>query len=378
MDFGLSEEQDLFCDSLRRFLEQRLPAARTRELMREDSAHDPELWSGLAELGAVGMLVPEEHGGGGRSLLDAALVALELGRAAAPAPFLATGVMAPVAFLVTGTPEQRNEWLPKLATGEVCFGVAVGEVVSRREGAGVVLRDGHLHGKARFALDSGAADVFLVAAGAQSLQLVPRDSPGLEVSDLPTVDRTRRVAELELDGVEPAEALGGPRGSATAIGRMLDAGRIALAADTLGACDSMIEQAVGYAKERRQFGRVIGSFQAVKHMCAEMVAEVEPARSLLWYAAHAFDHVPEDARLTATLAKAHLSEVGTEVAKTSTEVHGGIGFTDEHNLHLWFKRIGLDRQLLGGPEQLRIEAARLQGWDRDPGDRPQDIESARL
>ncbi len=378
MDFGLSEEQGLFSDSLRRYLEESLPVARVRELMAGETAHDPALWSELAELGAVGVIVPEEFGGSGLSLLDAALVAQELGRAAAPTPFLATSVMAAVAFLTTGTPEQRSEWLPKLAAGQVCFGVAVGEVVARREDAGVSLRDGRLFGKAYFALDSGAADLFLVAAGERSLHLVPREAQGLAISQLATVDRTRRVAELELDGVEPAEAIGGPRGSATAIGRMLDAGRIALAADTLGACDRMFEMSVEYAKERKQFGRVIGSFQAVKHMCAEMAAELEPARSLLWYAAHAFDQVPDEAQLVALLAKAHLSEVGTEVAKTSTEVHGGIGFTDEHPLHLWFKRIGLDRQLLGGPEQLRGAAAQLQGWDRDPSVHPQDIESSRL
>jgi alkylation response protein AidB-like acyl-CoA dehydrogenase len=378
MDFGLSEEQDLFVDSLRRFLEQRLPLDRIRELMEEDPADDPAIWSGLAELGAVGVLVPEEHGGSGLALLDAVLIAQELGRAAAPVPFLATAVLAPVGFLASGTPEQRKEWLPKIAAGEVRFGVAIGDVVSRREDAGVVLREGRLHGTAYLALDAGAADLFLVAAGAKGLHLVPRGAPGLAITDLPTIDRTRRVAELELEAVEPTDSVGGPRGSATAIGRMLDAGRVALAADVLGACDRMIDMAVEYAKQRRQFGRVIGSFQAVKHMCAEMAAEVEPARSLLWYAAHAFDHVPAEARLAATLVKAHLSEVGTEVAKTSTEVHGGIGFTDEHGLHLWFKRIGLDRQLFGGPELLRAQAARLQGWDRDPAERPQDIESGRL
>jgi alkylation response protein AidB-like acyl-CoA dehydrogenase len=378
MDFGLSEEQQLFCDSLRRYLEESLPVARVRQLMEGEAAHDPAVWSGLAELGAAGVIVPEELGGSGLSLLDAALVAHELARAAAPAPFLSTSVMAPVAFLTTGTPEQRREWLPRIATGDVCFGVAIGEVVARREDAGVALRDGRLHGKAYFALDAGAADPFLVAAGTKSLHLVPRSAEGLAISGLATVDQTRRVAKLELHGVEPAETLGGPRGSATAIARMLDAGRIALAADALGACDRMLEMAVGYAKERRQFGRVIGSFQAVKHMCAEMVAEIEPARSLLWYAAHAFDHIPEEARLVATLTKAHLSEVATEVAKTSTEVHGGIGFTHEYDLHLWFKRIGLDRQLLGGPEQLRAEAAQVQGWERDPSARPQDIESSRL
>jgi alkylation response protein AidB-like acyl-CoA dehydrogenase len=120
--------------------------------------------------------------------------------------------------------------------------------------------------------------------------------------------------------------------------------------------------AVAYAKQREQFGRPIATFQAVKHLCAEMIAELEPARSLVWYAAHAFDHRPEEAALMALHAKAHLAEIGTSIVRTATEVHGGIGFTSEYDLHLWFKRVGLDRQLLGGPDVTRAEAASLQGW----------------
>ena len=162
-----------------------------------------------------------------------------------------------------------------------------------------------------------------------------------------------------LAGVAPEAVY---RGAADAIARTLDAGRIALAADTLGACEAMIEQAVDYAKQRRQFDRVIGSFQAVKHMCAEMMAELEPARSLLWYAAHAFDALPQEAPLMACHVLAHVSEIGREIASVSTQVHGGIGWTDEQNLHFWFKRIGVARHLLGGPEQLRRRAAALQGF----------------
>ena len=158
------------------------------------------------------------------------------------------------------------------------------------------------------------------------------------------------------------EWIGEPGRAGPACRRMLDAARVILAADILGACERAIELAVAYAKERRQFERVIGSFQAVKHLCAEMVAELEPARALVWYAAHAFDAVPEEASLVAHHAKAHLSEIGRFIVRTATEVHGGIGFTDEQNLHYWFKRVGLDRQLLGSPELLREQAARLQGW----------------
>jgi alkylation response protein AidB-like acyl-CoA dehydrogenase len=159
-----------------------------------------------------------------------------------------------------------------------------------------------------------------------------------------------------------ADWLGGEDAGTDGIVRMLDAGRVALAADLLGASERCLEKAVEYAKQREQFGRLIGSFQAVKHMCAEMAAELEPARSLVWYAAHAFSERPDEASLMAAHAKAHMAEVATQIARTSTEVHGGIGFTDEHDLHFWFKRIGVARQLLGGPTQLREHAARLQGW----------------
>jgi alkylation response protein AidB-like acyl-CoA dehydrogenase len=145
---------------------------------------------------------------------------------------------------------------------------------------------------------------------------------------------------------------------------MLDAGRIALAADVIGACDAMVEQSVAYAMERRQFDRVIGSFQAVKHMCAEMIAEVEPARSLLWYAAHSFNATPDEAPAMACHVLAHASEIGREIASVSTQVHGGVGWTDEQNLHFWFKRIGNARHLLGGPEALRSRAAELQGLSK--------------
>src|SRR5690606_20260046 len=187
---------------------------------------------------------------------------------------------------------------------------------------------GRLAGRARFAIDTGAAEAFVVALDPDHLVLVPRDAAGLRVTPLATVDRTRRVAELVFEGVAPVEWLGGPAGRPGAGRRVLDAGRIALAADALGAAERALEMAVAYAKQREQFGRPIGSFQAVKHMCAEMAAEIEPARALLWYAAWAFDHRPEEASVMAAHAKAHLAEVATFAVRTATEVYGGYGFTD--------------------------------------------------
>ena len=357
MDFGLSDDQKLLDETVRSFLADRVPIERVRELRADGSRSDRDTWQALAELGVAGILVPEEHGGSGLALLDAALVAQALGHAATPVPFLPTAVMAPVALAAVGG-EQAAGWLGGIAGGETVFGVAVTEVFSIREGAGVVVRGGKLSGKAMMAIDAVGADLVLVAIGADRLAVVRRDADGVEATPLATLDATRCTAELVFDGVA-AEAIF--ENCRPAVSRMLDAGRIALAADALGAAESMIERAVAYAMERKQFERVIGSFQAVKHMCAEMIAELEPARSLLWYAAHSHDALPEETPLMACHALAHVSEIGRDIASVATQVHGGIGWTDEQNVHFWFKRIAVARHLLGGPEYLRNRAAELQG-----------------
>lgn len=358
MDFGLSEDQLLLDSTIRSFLADQVPIGRVRELREKDWPKDRAIWSALAELGVTGMLVPEAQGGSGLALLDAALVSQALGHAVAPTPFLASAVMAPTALaVISGSPAEA--WLAGIASGELVFGVAVTELFSVREEAGVRISDGKLHGKAMMAIDAYGADLLLVAIDPDTLGVVRSDGAGLEITRLATVDATRCSAEVLFEGVTPEGVF---EGSAHAISRMLDAGRIALAADALGACESMVEQAVAYAKQRRQFDRVIGSFQAVKHMCSEMISELEPARSLLWYAAHSFDAIPDEAPLMACHVLAHLSEIAREVASVSTQVHGGIGWTDEQNLHFWFKRIANARHMLGGPEYLRTRAAQLQGF----------------
>jgi alkylation response protein AidB-like acyl-CoA dehydrogenase len=202
-----------------------------------------------------------------------------------------------------------------------------------------------------------AAGLLIVADTCGGLHLVKGDAAGLTRTLMPGIDETRRLAELDFDGVAAEPLAGGPEQLAA----LRDAGWVLVAADSLGAAQVMIDRAVAYAKERRQFDRVIGSFQAVKHLCAEMAAELEPCRSLVWYAAYAFDSAPAEASLMAAHAKALTSEVGRFVARTATEVHGGMGITDLLGLHFWFKRLGLNRQLLGGPERVRKIAARLQG-----------------
>jgi alkylation response protein AidB-like acyl-CoA dehydrogenase len=374
--FGLSDEQRLLDASVRRFLAERLPVARVREQRDASAARsepkangvtttgthfDAGAWKELAELGVVGCLVPEEFGGAGLGVLDAAVIATALGHGAAPLPFLGPCVMAPLLLRELGSKAQQQRWLPALAAGDARIAVAAAERVERRQDAGVSCEAGRLSGTALFVIDGLGADAFLVPAG-DDLWLVPAAAPGLEVAELPTLDATRSLAELRFSAVTPAERLGAAGASGPALDRAIDVARVLLAADLLGCCDRALELAVAYAMQRRQFERPIASFQAVKHLCAEMAAAIEPARSLVWYAAHAFDAMPDEAALDASLAKAHLAEVATFVVRTATEVHGGIGFTDACDLHFWFKRAALGRQRLGGPSRLRERAAALQGW----------------
>ena len=354
MRFALSEDQRLLQDSLEKALAELSPLERVRRFADQGEESAPDIWRGLADLGLPGLLIDEEHGGLSLGMLEAALAAEALGRAVAPTPFLGSAVLAPLALKLGGTDEQRARWLPKLAAGEVTAGVAISEpIAGSRDGAGVTAQGGKLSGKALFAIDVAGADLLVVADCAGGLHLAETADA---IEAMASIDATRRLSELTFKAT-PAQALS----SNQALERLRDAAWILLAADTLGAAQAMIDKAVAYAKERRQFGRVIGSFQAVKHLCAEMAAELEPARSLVWYAAYAFDHAPDEAPLMAAHAKAHLSEIGRFIARTSTEVHGGIGMTDLLGLHYWFKRIGLNRQLLGGPERVREAAARMQG-----------------
>ena len=361
MDFALGEEQRMLQDSISGYLEASCPLARVREVAeaRHDRADD--VWEELTHLGVHGVLVAEEYGGVGLGHLEAALIAEALGNAVAPVPYVASSIMAPTALAMAGSDEQKETWLPGIAAGETVVGVGVTEQIGRRETEGVSAAGGTLSGKAMFVLDGAAADILVIASDDGALHLVEPSGPGVTANKLKTIDRTRTVAEIVLDGA-PGDVLPGSVGNREALLTTIDVGRIMLAADTLGAAQSMLDKAVDYAKERRQFNRLIGSFQAVKHMCSEMAAELEPCRSLVWYASHAYTAIPEEGRLMACHAKAHLAEVGKFVARKSTEVHGGMGITDLLGLHYWFKRIGFNRQLLGAPELVREEAARVQEW----------------
>ena len=352
MEFGLSQEQIMLQDMTNKYLAEQVSLERVRKVVSSEIS-DEEIWQELTELGIPGLMIPEANGGVGLGALDAAVIAECLAYHVTPSAFLSSAVMAPVALIAAG----KDELLAAIAAGERRVGIAFGETIGARREAGITVIGSVLSGKCLFVLDS-QADHYLIADKNKNLYLVAASAQGLQRNNLTTVDKTRTTCELILDQVE-AELISNDPAVYT---RSLDLGRVMQAADTLGAAQSMLDQSVVYAKQREQFNRVIASFQAVKHMCADMVANLEPCRSLVWYAAHAMDQVPEEARLMACHTKAHLSEVGKAVAKTATEVHGGMGFTDLVGLHYWFKRIGANRQLLGSPELLRNEAAKIQGF----------------
>jgi alkylation response protein AidB-like acyl-CoA dehydrogenase len=358
VDFSLTDDQRLTQDEIAKALERISPLKRVREIAENPGVNPQDIWKGLCEVGIPGLLIAQQFGGLGLGVLDAALVAEQMGRFVVPARYVGSVVMAPIAISMSGSPQQQADLLPNLSNGSLAVGVGISEVAAgARMDAGVSSLNGRLSGSSLFVLDCASADLFIIVDRDRRLHLVEAKAAGLEVTELDTVDRTRTVCKLDFNNVVSQELSTNP---SLALARMRDAGRVVLAADTLGAAWRMIDRAVEYAGQRKQFGRLIGSFQAVKHICADMAAELEPGRSLIWYAAYAQDEGREDAPLVSAHAKAYLSEVGRMVARKSTEVHGGIGITDELGLHYWFKRIGWNYQMLGSPERLRDEAAQFQ------------------
>lgn len=364
MEFALSQDQQMLADSLSGTLKGLCALDEVRKVADGDAGVRQAINQGVSDLGVHQILVPEVHGGLGLGLLDAVIVQDALGAAVSPAAYLGSA-MAAVALRAGASDAQQAEWLSKLSSGEVRFGVAASERTGARAGAGLIAGAGVLSGRSLFAIDADTATHILAVDTEGRLHLVPADARGVQVNPMRTIDRTRVFSEIAFDGAA-CEPLAGENEHGQAADAMIAAGRVLVAADTLGAAQVMLDKAVAYAGERKQFNRVIASFQAVKHMCAQMAAELEPARALVWMAAHAGDEGQGDRDVLACLAKSHLAEVGTYVARTATEVHGGMGFTDLMGLHYWFKRIGVNRQLLGGPETVRADAARLQGWGCHP------------
>jgi len=357
VDFGLSEEQQLLQDTVRRLLANENDPTQLRARFDSDAELDETFWKALMEIGLGGLLVPEEAGGAGLELLDAALVAETLGAAAAPGPFLGH-TLAGLAIALGGSDAQRQRWLPALATGD-----ALGTVAFAEEGgawqpeqwqlaAGDTLDGAKLH-----VPYAGLADVIVVGTAGGGLALVEKRASGLGTEPFAGVDRTRRLATLRF-AATPCEKL--PAEGAAA--RVRDAALVLLAADAFGGAERCLQMAVEYAKTREQFGVTIGHFQALKHQLASMAVRVEPARALYWYAAHAFDHAPEEAPRMAAQAKAHLTDCFMQVARDTVEAHGGIGYTWECDVQIWFKRAMFDRAFLGTPAVHRERVADLAHW----------------
>jgi alkylation response protein AidB-like acyl-CoA dehydrogenase len=358
MNFDTSEEQELLQDSVGKWASSECPPPRVRQIFDGDAEHDALLWQGLCELGVAGLVVPEAHGGAGLLLIDLALVAEVLGYHGTPGPFLGHS-LACLALVHGGSPEQQRRWLPRLASGEALGTVALAEPGGRWLPEQWQLAAGPtLDGAKRYVPAGGVADLLVVGTAGGGMALVERRAAGVGVTPYPGVDRARRLADLRFSGAACEPLADGARAAAA----VRDAGLALQAADAFGAGSRLIEMAVAYAKNREQFGVTIGHFQALKHQLANMAVEIEPARGLYWYAAHAFDHVPADRERYAALAKAHLCDRAMQVARDVVEAHGGIGFTWECDVQIWFKRVMQDRAWLGAPSLHRERAAKLAGW----------------
>jgi alkylation response protein AidB-like acyl-CoA dehydrogenase len=364
MRLQLNEEQVQFQDSLAKFLAEALPVTTLRRYGERDEHFDAALWRGACDLGLAGLFVPEAFGGSGLGVLDAALASEALGAAAAPINFAGACVMAVKALLAIGSEAQRQQWLPQIASGDARVAVVFAGALSGQPGeAELQLEGGRLVGQLEGAIDMGGATHVLALLADGRGAWVDVSAAGVQVRFRTSLDRTRAIADLRFDAVA-AEVLETGEDRVAAARRVVDLGRVMLAADTLGAAQTMMDRAVAYAKERTQFDRIIGSFQGVKYMCADMVTALAPCRAFVWSAALAQEGEgeAEAAQLAACHLKAHVGDVGRDVSRMATEVHGGIGFTDELGLHYWLRRISFNRQMLGGPEVCRRQAAHLQGW----------------
>ena len=362
MYFGLSEDQSFFQDNVLKFLDDNAGLDIVKSITsKADKNLQQEIHSGLTNLGYTNMLIPEEYGGLGLDLLFATAVSQSLGAGIAPVPFAGSYVMAPIAITNGGNKDQKKKYLEKMSSGEIKLATGFSEYIATRDKGGFIFEGNKVNGTSLFVMDCEFATHILLADEKGQLGIVDLNADGIENLNLTTIDKTRNLKEIVFKDAQ-IEILSATISDSSIADHVIDAGRIIIAADSIGASQIMIDKAVAYSKERKQFNRVIGSFQAVKHMCAEMTADLEPCYSLVWHAAHLFEEKTKESRLMACHAKSHVSEISQMVAKKATEVHGGMGFTDLLGLHFWFKRIGLNRQILGAPEIVREEAGKIQGF----------------
>jgi alkylation response protein AidB-like acyl-CoA dehydrogenase len=375
MNFGFNDEQELLRSTARKFFENECGSDTVRRLMETPEGISSELWTKIAEQGWLGLVFPEAYDGMGLGLVDLVVLMEEMGRAVVPGPYFSTVLLGGLAVLEAGSEAQKKEWLPKIAAGDKRVALAWMEPSAQLGPAGVTLtateKGGRytLSGTKLFVHDAHTADALVVAArtrpgvGAEgvSLFLLPRDTSGLRVTLLPTMDQTRKLCEVTCaDVTVGADTLLGAAGAGWApLGRVLDRATVALCAEMCGGAQKVLDMTVEYAKIRQAFGRPIGSYQGVKHRAADMLVDVENSKSITYYAAWALDEGAAEAPLAVSMAKAYVSDAFRRVAAAGIQLHGGIGFTWEHDLHLYFKRAKGSEFTFGDATHHRERVAQL-------------------
>jgi alkylation response protein AidB-like acyl-CoA dehydrogenase len=362
MNFAFSDEQEELRASVRRFLAEKSPETEVRRLMDTTEGYDPAVWSQMADqLGLQSLTIPEEFGGSGFTYVELLVVLEEMGAALLCAPFFSSVALAANALLTSGDDEAKKSYLPGIASGETIATLAITEDNGKWDFSGIECKaeqkgDGWvLDGHKMFVIDGHVANLIVTAARTGkgvSLFAVPGDAAGLTRTPLPTMDQTRKQARLEFSGT-PATLIGADGGAEPGLSKTLDLAAVALAAEQVGGAQHVLDASVEYAKTRIQFGRPIGSFQAIKHKCADMLLEVESAKSAAYYAAWAAAEDSDELPVVASLAKSYCSEAYFHAAAENIQIHGGIGFTWEHPAHLYFKRAKSSELLLGDPSYHR-------------------------
>jgi alkylation response protein AidB-like acyl-CoA dehydrogenase len=358
VNFAFSEEQEELRRSVRRFLDDKSPIPEVRRLMETTDGYDPAVWDQMGtQLGLQGIAIPEEYGGSGFTYVELIVVLEEMGRSLLCAPYFATIALAANAILTTGDDAAKKELLPGIASGETIATLAFTEDNGRWDEGGITASasragDGWtLEGHKMFVLDGHVANLLVVAArtpAGLSLFAVEGDAAGLTRTPLATMDQTRKQARVELSGT-PGRLIGADGGASAGLSRTLDLAAVALAAEQVGGAQQCLDMSVEYAKQRVQFGRPIGSFQAIKHKCADMLLEVESAKSAAYYAGWAAAEGSDELPVVASLAKSYCSDAYFHAAAENIQIHGGIGFTWEHDAHLYFKRAKSSELMLGDP-----------------------------
>jgi alkylation response protein AidB-like acyl-CoA dehydrogenase len=373
MNFAFSDEQEELRTAVRRFLAEKSPETEVRRLMETTEGYDPAVWRQMGDqLGLQSLTIPEEFGGSGFSYVELVVVLEEMGAALLCAPFFSTVALATNAVLTSGDDAAKKYLLPGLASGETIGTLAITEANGRWDFGGIECRaeqsgdsagggdDGNggdsaggwvLNGHKMYVLDGHLANLILVAARTSngvSLFGVKDDASGLVRTPLSTMDQTRKQARLEFSNT-PAWRIGTDGGAEPGLSKTLDLAAVALAAEQVGGAQRVLDASVEYAKTRIQFGRPIGSFQAIKHKCADMLLEVESAKSAAYYAAWAAAEDSDELPVVASLCKSYCSEAYFHAAAENIQIHGGIGFTWEHPAHLYFKRAKSSELLFGDP-----------------------------